>query len=376
MSSDSKHTHNNTPWPRRKAAGPTPELFAPVAKPTQREPGARRPEYEPVAPLGFSGKLTIAPGLAAEPTPTNPMATLKPIPQGADILRAALGMALKDRASLADKRLMALTLAGPWGYAVDQLGKRVENRTRGLFRLKGEPYKIVLLHVGRDDWGRPVSSYAENMASLHFMAAQARQALKQLVLPYRNGIHYNRQTMNGWSWSEEATPEFAVCWQRMTDLIFSIEKMRTAMFIGSKAVRELNVKDALTPPTGVPSSAIVGVMAFYSVERIQEHELAPWGVPGAYGHAFTYAPLAVPVRCVQGAQGLWSAMKASEQRQDEIIDALQHSIESNRWSEALLSNNTEDRSPGEWQQPTDKALQRDWSRVEEIFNERDPDDCD
>jgi hypothetical protein len=351
----------------------TPVLFAPVAKPAPREPRALRAEYVPVAPLGFADQLT-APGLAAEPTPANPMATPQPIPQGADILRAALGMALKDRASLKSKRLMALTLAGPWGYAVDQLGKRVENRTRGLFRLNGEPYRIVLLHVGKDDWGRPVSSYAESMASMYYMASQARQALKQLVLPNRNGARFDRQTMNDWRWSEEATPEFAVCWQRMTDLITSIEKMRTAMYIGAKAVREISIKDVLTPPTGVPSSAIIGVMAVYSVERIQEHELAPWGVPGAYGHAFTYAPLAAPVRCVQGAQGLWSAMKAPEERQDEIIQALQHSIEQDRWSDALLSNNTEDRSPGEWQQPTEKALQKDWSRVEEIFNARDPND--
>lgn len=331
---------------------------------------ALRREYEPVAPQGFSGQLT-APGVAAEPTPANPMATLKPIPQGADILRTALGLALKDRASLKDKRLMALTLAGPWGYAVDQLGKRVENRTRGLFRLKGEPYKIVLLHVGKDDWGRPVSSYAENMASLYYMASQAQKAHAAL-----RRVFGGRAVTNGWEWGKECPPEFAVSCQRAADLIKGIDKMRTAMHVGAKAARELSVKDALTPPTGVPSSAIVGVMAFYSVERIQQHELAPWGVPGAYGHAFTYAPLAAPVRCVQGAQGLWSAMKAPERRQDEIIEALQYSIEGDRWSTALLSNNNEDRSPWEWQQPTEKTLQRDWSRVEEIFNERDPDDCD
>jgi hypothetical protein len=67
-------------------------------------------------------------------------------------------------------------------------------------------------------------------------------------------------------------------------------------------------------------------------------------------------------------------MKAPERRQDEIIEALQYSIEQDRWSTAIISNNNEDRSPYEWQQPTEKALQKDWSRVEEIFNERDPND--
>lgn len=347
----------------------TPELFAPVTRPVQREPRASRAEYVPAAPVGFANQLTV-PGLAAEPTPTNPMATIGYIPQGADILRAALGMALKDRASPKDKRLMALTLAGPWGYAVDQLGKRVENRTRGLFRLKGEPYKIVLLHVGKDDWGRPVSSYAENMASLYYMASQAHDAHAALR---RN--QSARMVMNGWQWDRACPPEFAVSCQRAADTIKGIGKMRAAMHVGSKAVRELSVKDALTPPTGVPSSAIIGVMAFYSVAPIRWNEAVPWGAgEGAWAHAFTYAPLAAPVRCVQGAQGLWSAMKAPERRQDEIIEALQYSIEGDRWSEALLSNNTEDRSPGEWQQPTEKALQKDWSRVEEIFNERDPND--
>ncbi len=347
----------------------TPVLFAPVAKPAPREPRALRAEYVPAAPLGFADQLTV-PGLAAEPTPANPMATMRPIPQGADILRAALGMALKDRASLKTKRLMALTLAGPWGYAVDQLGKRVENRTRGLFRLSGEPYRIVLLHVGKDDWGRPVSSYAESMASMYYMASQAHDAHAALHRS-QNG----RTVTNGWTWEKGCPPEFAVSCQRMADFIKGVGKARAAMHVGAKAVREISIKDALTPPTGVPSSAIVGVMAVYSVEQIRWNEAVPWGAgEGIWAHAFTYAPLAAPVRCVQGAQGLWSAMKAPEQRQDEIIQALQHSIEQDRWSEALLSNNTEDRSPGEWQQPTEKALQKDWSRVEEIFNERDPSD--
>lgn len=347
-----------------------------LASPPQKlkPPHPTRREYVPVAPQGFSGQLTVL-GLAAEPTPVNPMATIGHIPQGADILRAALGMALKDRSSPSDKRLMALTLAGPWGYAVDQLGKRVENRTRGLFRLKGAPYKIVLLHVGKDDWGRPVSSYAESMASLYYMASQAQRAQAAL----RRAVG-ERVVTNGWEWSSECPPEFAVSCQRADDIIKGINKMRIAMYVGAKAVREkavreISVKDALTPPTGVPSSAIVGVMAFYSVEQIRRNEAVPWGAgEGVWAHAFTYAPLAAPVRCVQGAQGLWSAMKAPERRQDEIIEALQYSIEGNRWSEALLSNNNEDRSTGEWQQPDEKTLQRDWSRVEEIFNERDPDD--
>lgn len=344
-------------------------LTTPPQTPTPPRPTQR--EYEPVAPQGFANQLT-APGLAAEPTPTNPITTLKPIPQGADILRAALGLALKDRASPKEKRLMALTLAGPWGYAVDQLGKRVENRTRGLFRLKGEPHRIVLLHVGKDDWGRPVSSYAENMASLYYMASQAQKAHAAL-----RRVFGGRAVTNGWEWGKECPPEFAVSCQRAADLISGLDKMRTAMHVGAKAVRELSIKDALTPPTGVPSSAIIGVMAFYSVAQIRWDEAVPWGADeGIWAHAFTYAPLAAPVRCVQGAQGLWSAMKAPKQRQDEIIEALQYSIEGNRWSEALLSNNTEDRSVGEWQQPTENALQKDWSRVEEIFNERDPNDCD
>lgn len=363
--------------PQRHVNAQLPLDVAPLARPANPPPRIMVPEYTPEAPGGFSGELT-APGLAAEPMPTN-VAPWAPrhLPQGADILRAALDLAIKDRsATTAPKRLMALTLAGPWGYAVDQLGKRIENRSRPLFRLRDEPFKIVLLHVGSDAWGRAAMPYATNMASLSGMGWMARNAQSALIHPYREGEGIGRVTLNGWRWSEQAPPEFAVSVQRLTAFLAQVNALRAAMNVGQRSVQALDMQSMLTPPTGVPSSAIVGVMAVYTVGLIRPMKCTPWGVPGAVGHVFTYAPLASPVRGVQGAQGLWSASKTLGERQDELIGAIEHSIEQDRWSRALLSNNSEGRGVSEWRRPTEAALQTAWQSIDSTFDEHDPDDCD